>query len=163
MDKKTTDRRSFLKTGAVVAAPLAVAAPAAALAADDTAARLARLEDERAVEALQRKFMQHLNGTADCGEFIASANAVDLGEGLRAMAGDLAHAPEVVLAADGRSATARCACRVEREIEFTGNLTLEQMARFEGQGSHRHEERRTLATEFAKDKDGWKIVRARLA
>jgi len=163
MDKKTTDRRSFLKTGAVVAAPLAVAAPAAALAADDTAARLARLEDERAVEALQRKFMQHLNGTADCGEFIASANAVDLGEGLRAMAGDLAHAPEVVLAADGRSATARCACRVERETQFAGDSTLEQMARFQGQASHRFAEERVLATEFVKGRQGWRIAGARFA
>jgi hypothetical protein len=37
------------------------------------------------------------------------------------------------------------------------------MARFQGQGSHRHEARHTLATEFVKGKDGWTIARARLA
>jgi hypothetical protein len=163
MEKTTTSRRSFLKTGAVVAAPLAVAAPAAAFADDDSRARLARLEDERAIEALQRKFLRHLNGAGDCGEFIASSDAVDLGEGLRAIAEDMAHGPVLELAADGRTATARCACRVERETEFTGDSTLERMARFEGQGSHRFAEGRVLATEFVKGKDGWRIARARLA
>jgi hypothetical protein len=63
-----------------------------------------------------------------------------------------------VLADDGRSATARCACRVERETEFDGDSTLEQMARFQGQGSHRFAEERVLATEFVKGKDGWRIA-----
>jgi hypothetical protein len=158
MGKTTTSRRSFLKAGAVVAAPLAVTAPASALAADD---RLARLEDERAVEALQRKFLRHLNGTGDCGEFIASSDAVALGEGLRSIAPT--HEAELKLAADGRSAAARCACRVEREAEFAGDSTIEQMARFQGHGSHRFAEERVLATEFVKGKDGWKIVAAQFA
>ena len=163
MDHNTTNRRSFLKAGALVAAPLAAAAPVAALAGDDSRARLARLEDERAVEALQRKFLRHLNGTGDCGEFIASSNAIELGDGMRAIAEDMAHEAELALADDGLSATARCACRVERETEFTGDSTLERMARFEGQGSHRHVEERVLATEFVKGKDGWRIARARFA
>jgi hypothetical protein len=163
MDQTTTSRRSFLKTGAVVAAPLAMAAPVAALAADDSRAKLARLEDERAVEALQRKFVRYLNGTGDCGEFIASADAVDLGEGLRAIAEDMRHEATVELAEDGRSARARCACRVEREAEFTGDSTLERMARFQGQGSHRFAEERVLAMEFVKDNDGWRIAAARFA
>jgi len=54
MDKQSTERRSFLKTGAIVAAPLAVAAPAAAFAADDSRSKLARLEDERAMELIPR-------------------------------------------------------------------------------------------------------------
>jgi hypothetical protein len=156
-------RRSFLKTGAVVAAPLAVAAPVAALAADDSRARLARLEDERAVEALQRKFVRYLNGAGDCGEFIASADAVDLGDGLRAVAEDMRHEVTLEFAEDGRSARARCACRVEREAEFTGDTTLERMARFQGQGSHRFAEERVLAMEFVKDNDGWRIAAARFA
>jgi len=159
----STDRRSFLKTSALAAAPLAVAAPAAALAGDDSRAKLARLEDERAIEALQRKFLRHLNGTGDCGEFIASADAVDLGTGLRAIAEDLGHEAELTLADDGLTATARCACRVERETEFTGDTTLERMARFEGHGSHRHTEEQVLATAFVKGKDGWRIAGARFA
>jgi len=164
MDKQSaTDRRSFLKTGAVIAAPLAIVAPAAALAGDDSRAKLGRLEDERSIEALQRKFLRHLNGTGDCGEFVASSDSVDLGEGLRAIAEDIGHEAELTLAEDGLTASARCACRVERETAFTGDSTLEQMARFQGQGSHRFEERRTLATEFVKGKHGWTIARARLA
>ena len=159
----STDRRSFLKTGALVATPLAAIAPVAALAADDSGAKLARLEDERAVEALQRKFLRHLNGTGDCGEFIATSDAVDLGQGLRSIVEDLGHEAELALADDGRSATTRCACRVEREVEFTGDSTLEQMARFQGQGSHRHAEDRVLATEYVKGENGWRIARARFA
>ena len=160
MDKQTTSRRSFLKAGAIVAAPLAVAAPVSALAADE---RLTRLEDERAIGALQRKFLRHLNGAADCGEFIASSDAVDLGTGLRSIAEDMGHEAELVLADDRHSASTRCACRVEREIEFTGDSTLEQMARFQGQGSHRHAEDRVLATEYVKGENGWRIARARFA
>ena len=162
-NRTSTDRRSFLKAGAIVAAPIAAAAPVVALADDGSRARLARLEDERAIEALQRKFLRHLNGAADCGEFIASSDAVDLGEGLRAIADDLGHEAELALADDGLSATARCSCRVEREVEFTGDSTLERMARFQGQGSHRHTEERVLATEYIKGKDGWRIARARFA
>ena len=114
----STSRRSFLKTGALVAAPLVAAAPAAALADDGSRARLARLEDERALEALHRKFLRYLNGREDCGEYVASSDAIDLGEGLRSIAADPAHEGEVVLADDGLSAASRCACRVERETEF---------------------------------------------
>ena len=159
MGKTTTDRRSFLKTGSLVAAPLAMAAPVAALADDGSRARLARLEDERAIEALQRKLLRHLNGAGDGGEF----TAVDLGRDLRSIAEDMSREGELTLSEDGLTARARCACRVEREAAFTGDSTLEQMARFQGQGSHRHTEERVLATEFVKDKDGWKIARARLA
>ncbi|HLV07184.1 MAG TPA: hypothetical protein VKY80_05875 [Croceibacterium sp.] len=165
MDKlSATDRRSFLKSGALIAAPVAaVGVPAAAFADHGSRAKLARLEDERSLEALHRKFLRHLNGAADCGEFIASSDAVDLGEGLRAIAEDMTHEAELVLAEDGLTASARCKCRVEREIEFTGDTTLERMARFQGQGSHRHAEQRMLATEFVKDKEGWRIASARLA
>ncbi len=163
MDKTTTSRRSFLKTGALAAAPLAAAAPVAALARDDSRARLARLEDERAIEALQRKFLRHLNGAGDCGEFIASADAVELGGGMRSIAEDMGYDVVLELAEDGLSAHARCACRVERETAFTGDSTLEQMARFEGLGSHRFEERGTLATDYIKGKDGWRIAAAKFA
>ena len=163
MDKTTTNRRAFLKTGAVIAAPLAAAAPITALAADDSRARLARLEDERAVEALQRKFLRYLNGSGECGEFVASSGSVDLGEGLRSIAEDMRQEPSLVLSADGRSAAARSMCRVEREAEFAGDSTLEQMARFQGQGSHRFAEERVLATEFVKGRQGWRIAGARFA
>ncbi|MBT2134217.1 hypothetical protein KK137_07735 [Croceibacterium sp. LX-88] len=158
-----TNRRSFLKSSALVAVPIAAAAPAAALAADDSRAKLARLEDERSIEALQRKFLRYLNGAADCAEFIASPESIDLGQDVRSIAEDLGHEISLEFAENGLSAKARCACTLEREAEFTGHSTLEQMARFQGQGSHRHEERQVLVTEFIKGNDGWRIASARLA
>jgi hypothetical protein len=159
----STDRRSFLKTGALAAAPLAVVTPAVALADDGSKARLARLEDERAIEALQRQLLRHLNGAGDGAQLIASSDAIELGTGLRAIAEDMRHESHLALAEDGLAATTRCCCCLEREVAFTGDTTLERMARFQGQGSHRFEEQRTLAVDYAKDKDGWKIIRARLA
>lgn len=171
MDKNSklsaTDRRSFLKTGALVTAPLAaVAIPAAALAADDgSRAKLARLEDERAIEALRRTVLRKINGDAakDCGEFVASADAIELDEGLRSIAEDPVEEPALTLSDDGARATSRQACRVELETALTGNTTLERMARFQGQGSHRTSEKRMLLTDYVKQNGEWKLAHLRLA
>jgi len=163
-DRPATDRRSFLRTGALLAAPvIAIAAPAAALAAGESAGKLARLEDERAIEALHRKFLRHLNGAGDAGALLAASHAVELGAGLRAISEDVRQEAKLVLAADGLSATSRCPCCIERETDLTGQTTLERMARFQGQGSHRHAEHRVLATQFLKTVDGWRITGASLA
>lgn len=162
-DKMTTDRRSFLKSGALVATPLVAAAPVTVLAGDRSAARLARLEDERDIEALQRKFLRHLNGAGDCSEFIASTDAVKLDAGLRSIVEDPSGEATIELAENGLSARSRLACRIELETEFTGDSTLEQMARFQGQGRHRHSEGRELATEYVKGGHGWRIASARFA
>jgi hypothetical protein len=154
MEKNTTNRRSFLKAGAIVASPVVAMAPVAALADDGSRARLARLEDERAIEALHRAFLRNADGTRD---------KFALGEGLSSIAGEPTAETMIELAEDGCTATARHACRIERQTEFTVQSTLERMARFQGQGSHRHEEHRVLATELVKDKDGWRIARAHLA
>lgn len=158
-----TDRRSFLKTGALLAAPVAAVAPAAALADDGSRTRLARLEDERAIEALHRSFLRHVNGSGDCAALVTSSDAVEFDDGLRSIAEHPAHEPSFELAEDGLSAEARCACTVEVETGFTGDSTIEQMTRFQGQGSHRHSEERVLATKFVKSKHGWRIARARFA
>ena len=172
MDKNTsnslssTDRRSFLKTGALVTAPLAaIAVPAAALADDGSRARLARLQDERAIDALRRAVLRRINGdvAADCGEFIAAADAIELDEGLRSIAEDPVEEAALTLSEDGARASSRQACRVELETAFTGDTTLERMARFQGQGSHRHSEGRMLLTEYVKQNGEWKLAQLRLA
>lgn len=162
MSENTTSRRAFLKSGALVAAPLAaVAVPSAALAADDgTRAKLARLEDERAIEALHRAFLRQVNGEGECAALVTSSGAVAFEPELRSIVEDRAHETRIVLADDGLTATARCTCRIELATEFTGDTTIERMARFEGLDSHRHEEQRVLATEFVKRADGWRIARA---
>jgi hypothetical protein len=162
----TTDRRSFLKSGAILAAPVAaIGLPAAALANDGTRAKLARIEDERAIETLHRSVVRRLSGgNADSlGAFAAHVEGRPFGGSLRALREDHAHEPELELAADGLSATSRCRCIVELETEFTGNSTVERMARFQGQGPHRRSEQRVLATAYAKNAQGWRILSVSLA
>ena len=150
---QTTSRRSFLKTGALAAAPLAVLAPAAAFAAEDgSKARLARLEDEKAIQALHRDLLRGVNG----GER-------QLAKGLTALAPDPANEAQLAFADDGRHATYRRACTASFRTEFTGHSTLEQMHRLQGQGQHSHEESRELVVEYEKGKHGWAIQRVRLA
>jgi len=152
MDKAATDRRSFLKTGAIVAAPLAMAAPAAALADDGSRARLARLEDERALAALHRDVVRQVN-TGDR----------QLAAGLTGLAADPAHELHIAFADDGRRASCRRTCMASFRTEFTGTSTLEQMHRLQGQGQHEHEEARVLVGEYRKGKDGWTIESLGLA
>jgi hypothetical protein len=150
---QTTSRRSFLKTGALAAAPLAVLTPAAAFAADDgSKARLARLEDEKAIEALHRDVLRQVNG----GER-------KFANGLTALTDDPAHELQLAFADDGRRATCRRTCTARFRTEFTGHSTLEQMHRLQGQGVHSHEETRELVAEYKKGKHGWAIERVRLA
>jgi hypothetical protein len=153
MDKAATDRRSFLKTGALVATPLAVvAAPAVALADDGSRARLARLEDEREIGALHRDALRQVN-----------RGDRKLAKGLTALADDPAHELQIAFADSGNRATCRRACNASFRTEFTGASTIEQMHRLQGQGLHHHEEQRVLVAEYVKGKDGWAIERLRLA
>lgn len=157
-----TSRRAFLKTGAILAAPVAAVAPVAALADDGSRARLARLEDERAIERLHRSLMKKLNG-GDCTELRLAAEAVELDPALRSIAEDLGHDAEVQLADDGLTAHARHACRVELDCDFDGETTVERMARFQGHGSHRHSEAQVLVTDYKKTGEGWTISRVSMA
>lgn len=151
--RNTTDRRSFLKTGAIAAAPLAIAvAPAAALADDGSKAKLARLEDEKAIAALHREAVSKIN-----------RGESKLADGLAGLADDPAHELQITFADDGRRATCRRACKASFRTEFTGTSTIEQMHRLQGQGLHQHEESRVLVAEYVKDKDNWAVESLRLA
>jgi hypothetical protein len=160
-----TDRRSFLKTGALLATPIAVMTPAVAMARDASGAELARLQDERAIEALHRAFLQRVNtrGAEGVGELLAADGSCDLDGCVRRIADDPAAEAALELAPDGRSAKARRPTHIESEVDFTGNSTLEQMARFQGQGTHRHSEARVLEVEYVKAKDDWAIASVKLA
>lgn len=149
MSQSATDRRSFLKSGALVAAPVAiVAAPAAALAGHG---RHARLEDERDIGALHRDLIRQVN-----------RGERKLAKGLSALADDPAHELEIAFAGDARRATCRRACIAGFRTEFTGHSTIEQMHRLQGQGMHEHAESRELVTEYVRGKDGWAIESLRL-
>ena len=145
-----TDRRSFLKSGAIAAAPFAAVVPGAAIAMDDSAARLARLEDERAVEALHRRTLRSLDTRA-------------LDKGIVALTTDAAAEPQVAVASDRCTATVRHACRAEIEVAAAGESTVEQMTRFQGHGAGLASEKRTLVAEYTRTKDGWDVTKLHLA
>ena len=142
----STDRRSFLKTGAIAAAPFAAMAPVAVLAEDGSKAKLARLEDERAIEALHRAFLRQPSALADDVRVLRQDNEAT-----------------IEIAADGRTATSYCQCCVERDTALGGETTVERMARFQGHGHHRHAEERMLVADYVKNSEGWRIDAVRLA
>jgi hypothetical protein len=165
MSVPRTDRRSFLKTGAVAASPLALIAPAAALADDGSRAKLARLEDERAIEGVVRAFLRRFNGTpgADCGEFLTRADAVELDAGVCSISEEATQDAVLEWSEDGRSVRYGRPCRAVIEQGFDGQSTLERMARFQGHGSHRRTEQRILAGHFIRSGESWAIDRLSLA
>jgi len=153
--KSISTRRSFLKGGAIVAAPFAVGAPAAALADDGLKARAARLEDEAAIRRLQQDFLRQVN--LDGGH-----EALD--RAVRAITADhRGEAEAIELSADGARATGRLATLVEVETALPADNTLAQMAHAQGNGTLRRTERRRLTLAYRKTKDGWEIETAALA
>lgn len=161
-----TSRRSFLKSGAIIAAPLAVAAaPAAAAFADDgSRARLARIEDERAIEALNRSFLSRFNAGGRTGEFFAGRKAPKLARGITGLAFDHSAEPgQIALSEDAARAAGCFAVTAHFEHVLEGEGTLLQMARLQGNGPARRSEARTLVADYVKRGDGWAIERLKLA
>ena len=166
MTTKTADtvstRRSFLKGGAVVAAPLAAAAaPALAMAADHEA-RAARLEDEAAIRELHQTWLRRINAGAqgEAAELFADPRRAALDHGVCAIAADHAGAPDrLELAADGRSAAGRFHCTIEVETALPRGCTLAQMAYAQGGGFVRRTERIVLTAEYAKARGVWAIAK----
>ncbi len=158
-----TSRRNFLKSGSIAAAPLAVAAmPAAAAAAatDDSAARLARLEDERAIERLNQDFLRHFNaqGGSVPTRLLASDAQSDVGEQVTRLFFDHgAEADTLELSEDGLRAQGHFACEAEDACPLEGEETFAQMARFQGNMGGRSNRQATLELSYAKGPDGWRI------
>jgi hypothetical protein len=161
-----TSRRRFLKSGAIVAAPLAlVATPAVAALADDGGrARLLRIEEERSIESLNRSFLRRFNAGGHTGEFFADGRKPKLPCGVTAIKLDSAAEPRhFALSEDGSRASARFACTAEFEHALEGEGTFFQMARLQGNGPVRLSEARTLVAKYVKNRDGWVIERIELA
>jgi hypothetical protein len=156
-------RRAFVKVGAVLAAPLAAAAPVAVLAAD---ARKTRLEDQAEIARLHQAWLRRINMGAheDAAQLFADPRRARLDEIVRSVLPD--HTGEedsVELAADGLSAKARYACAVEVESALEPDCTLAQMARAQGGGFIRRTERRMLKAEYIKADGAWAIARLELS
>jgi hypothetical protein len=167
---KTTDttRRSFLKSGALIAAPAAaIGIPVAALAEDGSKAKLVRLQDERAIEALNRDFLRAFNkgGAESTAKLFSNGKAPSLAKGLRKLSIDLAEEPKsFAIAEDGASATARYDCAVEISQELEGQETIVQMARMQGNAAGSETQRKTFVAQYSKCMEsGWSITKLELA
>jgi hypothetical protein len=144
MSKKdsATRRRFFFGAGAVaLAAPVTFATASETDAGGDREAleaRLAALEDTNAIRELQRAHASRVG-----------ARHVD----------DVA----IVIAPDRRTATARSACvvTIASPIDAPG-CTLVDMARAQGEGIVRRDERRVLEQTFVRRDGVWQSERAEL-
>jgi hypothetical protein len=148
---KTSTRRSFLRGGALLAAPIAAASlPAAALADDELKTRTKRLEAEAAIRELHQSWLRRAN----TGERDAL-----LEDTVRRITVDHAGASDhIELAADGRSAVGYFDCAVEVEIPLSTEGTLAQMAHAQGHGTVRRTERRALRVDYTNIGGTWKIA-----
>jgi hypothetical protein len=180
MSKDTAStRRSFLKGGALLAAPLAaVAVPAAIVADDELKARLAKLENEAAIRELHQSWLWRINTTKDdvarkddvtgagdeAASLFANPNAAAFDPSVRSIAADHAGEPDAIkVAADGKRAVGRFHCAVEIETAIAPDCTLAQMAHAQGGGFVRRTERRVLKVEYAKASGAWAIAKVEFA
>lgn len=150
----TTNRRAFLKSSALVAAPIAAAAvPAgAALADDGSAARLARLEDERAIEAAHRAFLRTGKLKAGKGRTVEKIEP-----------DHEADAPPVEFTDDGKRATVRHPCTAHLASYHDGDTTIEQMARLQGTARTVRRERCVVLAQYQKEGGHWTLASAEMA
>jgi len=159
-------RRSFLKGGALLAAPLAaVAAPAAIMADDELKARLARLESVAAIRELHQTWLRWVNsGTTAATQLFADAKRAAFDEAVRGIAADHAGEPDAIeIAADGKSAAGRFPCAVEIETAIAQDCTLAQMAHEQGGGFVRRTERRVLQVQYVRASGAWAIAKVEFA
>lgn len=180
----TPTRRSFLKGGAVLAAPLAVALPAAVMADEGLKARLARLEDEAAIRELHQTWLRRINNNraddttrtgdatrtdhaaraGNAAELFANSESAEFDRSVRGIAVDHAGQPDAIhIAEDGKSAAGRFHCAVEIETAIAKDCTLAQMAHAQGGGFVRRTERRVLKVEYVKTSGAWAIAKLEFA
>jgi hypothetical protein len=161
-------RRSFLKSGALLAVPLV---PAAVVADDGLKARLAKLENEAAIRELHQAWLRRVNTRVDdttgAGDATASLYAdpegTAFGQAVRSIAADHFGQPDSIdVAADGKSATGRFHCAVEIQTAIAQDCTLARMAHAQGGGFLRRTERRVLKFKYVKASGAWAIAKVEL-
>jgi hypothetical protein len=155
-------RRSFLKSGALLAVPLAAAAPAAVLGDEGLKARLARLEDEAAIRKLHQSWLRRVNaGAGDAARpLLACPEDPAFAQTVRRIVADHNGEPDTIeVTPDGKSAAGRFACAVEIETSIPQDCTLARMAHAQGSGFVRRTERHLLKVEYVHARDGWTIAK----
>ena len=159
----TSSRRSFLKGGAIAAAPLAVAVPAVAMAESEHKARAQRLQDEADIRALHQAWLRKVATSSDASMLFANPKMAGLPEPARGVSADHAgDADRIEVAVDGLNASGHFAALVELETELPRDTTLAQMAHAQGGGVVRATQRRLLRAHYIKAGGAWAIERLEL-
>lgn len=156
-------RRSFLKSGALLAVPLV---PAAVVADDGLKKRLAKLEDEAAIRELHQNWLRQINtGAGDVARpLFADGEGAALDESVRGIAADHAGQPDAIeVAANGKTAAGRFHCAVKIETTIAKDCTLARMAHAQGGGFVHRTERRVLEVEYVKASGVWAIAKVEFA
>jgi hypothetical protein len=159
-------RRSFLKSGALLAAPLAaVAAPAVVMADEELKTRLARLENEAAIRKLHQSWLRRVNTGADgaATPMFADLEGCPSNQAVRGILADHAGEPDAIeLSRDGQSAAGRFHCTVEFETAIAQDCTLARMAHAQGGGFVRRTERRVIQVEYVRASGAWAIAKVEI-
>jgi hypothetical protein len=146
----SSSRRTFLKGGALLAAPLAAASVTAVAFADEgMKARVTHLEDEAAIRQLHQVWLRQVN---------AGEREALLDDTVRQITADHAGAPDQIeVAADGASAIGHFDHAVALEAPLAQDSTLAQMAHAQGHGTMRRSERRQLIVRYLKSGGVWRM------
>lgn len=159
--RSNSGRRDFLRqSGTVVSAILAPAAAGIAHARSGEGERpdggfhqdseqFARLEDAAAIRELYQDYAAHL--TAQAGQ--PGAQAVQL----RLMQDPARRADTIAVAPDRKSATARFHCVAQTAVPLTGEGSLLDMARLQGQYAETWWESGIHELDCVRTGSGWKI------
>jgi hypothetical protein len=148
---KTASRRTFLKGGALLAAPLATASVTAAVMADGRLQqRISHLEDEAAIRTLHQDWLRRMN---------AGDRDPRLDPRLQRLIADYGGAADrIEIAADRHTASGQFACAVELRVPLPRDSTLAQMAHAQGHGATHRTERRVLSVGYVREAAGWRIA-----
>jgi hypothetical protein len=145
-----SSRRTFLKGGALLAAPIGAASLTAVAFADQgLKARVTHLEDEAAIRRLHQDWLRRVNA----GERNALLDAA-----VRQITADHAGASDQInVAADGASAVGHFEYGVALASPLAADSTLAQMAHVQGNGTVRSNERRQLIVRYLKSDGLWRM------
>jgi hypothetical protein len=159
----STRRRFFLQASAALSVPLAASAAHAAKADHSRAsARLAALEDEKAIRELQQAYARLVNSRAheEARDLFENPSAARVDASVRSVSMDgFGEHDAIEVAPDRGSATGRTHCAVQTEAVIGPNCTLVEMAREQGEGVLRRLEKRILVGSYLKVAGTWKIER----
>jgi hypothetical protein len=161
-------RRSFIRTaGTALSAPLAAVAVTTPLGAvqevDPLTARLARLEDECAIRALNQAYARHLNAGASeaMAALFADASDARVDTSLRSVSADgFGEQDAIDVAADRQTATARVYCVVEADTVIGPSCPLVEMAREQGGGVVTRTEHGVFENAYVRRDGIWRLQRS---